>query len=448
MVIKNHNVERKAISVIADIFNSWCSEDGFPYNADTSDLRWNDKGEYYDGQIVVRHKLAEKNKGLRFFIQSKGTTRKSYSFGQKKYKKLLLDVKNHMMPTFLFIVHMDKSTLDANKIQFLFLNKFEADNEFSSKNCSKIKDPKNKDEFRKAVEEIIGRSRRHYFDNLTSRFVSDIPREIQDEVENYNSLLDREFLSVKNIIYPNIWKVSIFYEVIKGVYYFGRAPIPCGYSTSLIHKIPEDNNYWEDLDNNYFWHELCDARIKYDSSVFKKKMSLWFLQENLYFCIKNKLFDLSCLTNVPEFKPTPGRYKVVKNDYAEKVFLYLEQYFEEVYDRFCQENFPLLKSNLKLNYCNNLYGKVCEPQAITNTCWDNYCRIISKECEEGDKHILVLKNIKTELEENSKAVNLSGSKNILIDSIYQTLIHKLEKIGYVSKSTFPADFFPTGVMFE
>ena len=86
MVIKKSEVEQKAISVIKDIFNSWCIDESFPYNADTSDLRWNDRSQYYDGQIVINHKLAEENKGLRFFVQSKGTTASSYS-GMKNYKK-------------------------------------------------------------------------------------------------------------------------------------------------------------------------------------------------------------------------------------------------------------------------------------------------------------------------------------------------------------------------
>jgi hypothetical protein len=429
MVIKNHNVEQKAISVIADIFNIWCSEDGFPYNVDTSDLRWNDKGEYYDGQIVVRHKLAEKNKGLRFFIQSKGTTAKTYS-GIKNYGKLLLDINSHKIPTFLFVVYLTKNTLEPLKFQFLFLNEQELNSKFSVNSCKTIQDLKNKNEVKKKVEEIISLARRYHFYSLSNRFTKNIPTEVHYEVDSYNNLLNREFYSVKKAIYPDIWKFSIFYHLDNSS--FGRIPIPYGYSCSLIQEIPVGNLLWQDV---------CDKWG--DFNWGKDKISTFLLRKDLELCIKNKLFDLSCLTNVPEFKPTPGGYKVVKNDYAEKVFLYLEQYFEEVYDRFCQENFPLLKSNLKLNYCNNLYGKVCEPQAITNTCWDNYCRIISKKCGEGDKHILVLKN--TELEKNSKAANLSGSKNILIDSIYQTLIHKLEKIGYVSKSTFPA---AVGVRFE
>jgi hypothetical protein len=445
MVIKNHNVEQKAISIIADIFNTWCSEDSFPYNVDTSDLRWNDKGQYYDGQIVIRHKLAEENKGLRFFIQSKGTTGNSYPFKQKKYKELLCDIKNHMMPTFLFIVYMDKSTLDANKIQFLFLNECEAANKFSLKHCSEIKNPQKKDEFKKAVEEIIGRSRRHYFDHLTSRFVGDIPREIQDEVENYNSLLDREFRSVKNIIYPHIWKISIFYEVTNGRHCFGRAPIPYGYSTSLIHRIPEDNNCWKGLDDNYFWHELCDTLIDYDPSYHKEKISFWLLQKDLELCIKNKRFDLSCLKNVPEFGRIHAMNIEVEGDYSKKIFLYLEKHFEEVYDKFCQENFPLLKSDLKLNSCNILCPEVCKPVVPGGIGWDSDCWIISKEYKESDEHILVSNeydSIKTDwnaLKEafvnySSKSVRLRCSENILKDSIYQTLTHKLKKLGYLPSS--------------
>lgn len=119
MVIKNHNVEQKAISVIADIFNTWCSEDSFPYNADTSDLRLNDKVQYYDGQIVIRHKLAEESKGLRFLVQSKGTTATTYS-GMKNYPNLLRDINNHKIPTFLFIVYLDKKLLMLINFNFHF----------------------------------------------------------------------------------------------------------------------------------------------------------------------------------------------------------------------------------------------------------------------------------------------------------------------------------------
>lgn len=454
MVIKNHNVEQKAISVIADLFNTWCSDNSFPYNVNTSDLRWNDKGQYYDGQIVIRHKLAEENKGLRFFIQSKGTTGKTYSLTPKKYEELVCDINIHKMPTFLFIVYMDKNSLKPTKINFLFLNERKTDDQFSLTNCSTINNLLNKDECKNAVEEIIGRSRRHYFDHLTSRFVSNIPKEIQDEVDNYNSLLDREFRSVKNILYPDTWKISIFYETTNDRHFFGRSPIPYGYSTSLIHKIPEDNNCWKGLDDNYFWHELCDTLVDYDPSYQKKKISIWLLQKDLELCFKNKLFDSKSLNDVPRLARIHGKNIEVENDYAEKIFLYLAQKFEDSYNKFCQDNFPFLKDVLKLNYCTILSPRVIKPD-IPRVGWNN--SFLLRKNLTNERIIISNEYDNIELYDfnerkeagiifSSTTVSLYCSEDILIDSIYLTLTNKLKKLGYISDSFSLS--FAAGVEFE
>ena len=347
MVIKKSEVEQKAISVIEDIFNSWCSDNSFPYNADTSDLRSNDKGKYYDGQIVINHKLAGENKGLRFFIQSKGTTASSYS-GMKNYKELLRDINDHKMPTFLFIVYLEKNTNNPKKFEFLFLNEQRMDVNFSIRNCTRIEDLKNENNLRNAVEEIIGKARRHYFYSLSNRLVNNIPTEIHHEVDKYNNLLDREFHSVKKYIYPDIWKFSIFYNLQRGS--FGRAPIPYGCSSSLIQEIPADN---------HFWQEICDSLGYFNWN--KDKLSIWLLQRDLEICIKNRLFDLSCLNNVPRFGRIHGMNIEVDDNYAEKIFMYLVENFEDSYNKFCKENFPLLKDVLKLNFCTILSPKVTKP---------------------------------------------------------------------------------------
>lgn len=444
MVVKNHNVEDKAISVIKDIFNTWCIEETFPYNADTLDLRSNDKTQYYDGQIVISHKLTKENKGLRFFIQSKGTTSRTYS-GIKNYDKLLLDISNHKIPTFLFIVYLNKQTLAPNKFQFLFLNEERLGAKFSSTRCTTISDlnletESGRKEIRKKVEEIISLARRHYFYSLSNRFVNDIPTEVHHEVDKYNALLDREFYSVKKAIYSDIWKFSIFYDLDRGI--FGRCSIPYGYSCSLIQEIPF---------GNHFWQEVCDRWGDFDWR--KGKISTFLLQKDLELCIKNKLFDLSCLKDTPRFGRIKGMNIEVNNSYAEEIFSFLAQNFESAYEKFCHDNFPLLQGELRLNSCTILSPKVTKPD-MPRVGWNDSSMFRKKITNE---RIIISneydgigfdsnKRRDVGIYESCSGVYLYCSQDILVDSIYQTLTNKLKKLGYLHDS-FSLNF-TTGIEFE
>lgn len=419
MAVTNDNIESRSVCAVSKIFDQWSVNNKALLYAKSS-LRTGDKEQSFDGQIVIYNKSNQES--LRFFVQIKGTTKKHFGFPPDKYKKLLMDVKSHKMPVFLFVVYLDEA-LETKKIQFAFLNERLGDEKFSIKICETINDCNDE------VEKIIKISRHYYFYNLTSRFVGDIPIEIQKEVDNYNNFLDQKFCSVKKAIYPDVWKFCIFYDLQRKM--FGRAPIPYGYSSSLIQQIPPDN---------HFWQYVCDryGDFKWDQD---NKISTYLLQQDLELCLKNKLFDLTSLNDVPRFGRIHGKNINVRDNYAEQIFLYLAKHFENSYGKFCQQNFPFLNDYLKLNSCTILSPKVRKPEMPVFG-WDDSW-IIRKNDTNNERIIVSNKydSIKFDLEKQKIAFGIPYSKiyvalycseDILIDSIYQTLAYKLKKLRYIS----------------
>lgn len=203
--------------------------------------------------------------------------------------------------------------------------------------------------------------------------------------------------------------------------------------------------------SDHFWLEVCDRCGDFNWN--EDKISIWLLQKDLELCIKNKLFDLSCLNDVPRFDCIKGKNIEVESDYAEKIFLFLAENFESAYDKFCHDNFPLLQDILKLNFCTILSPKVTKPD-MPRVGWNdsslfrkelkNERIIISNEYDNIGFNSNKMRD--AGIYESCSGVNLYCSQDILVDSIYKTLTNKLRESGYLSGS-FSLDF-TKGIKFE